>query len=269
MLIQGRTRVSAIIGHPITQVKSPGLFNQHFAEQGQDRALVPVDLAPAHLGDFLAMLRGWHNADGCVVTVPHKRGVVAHLDALTDRARRLQAVNVIRRDADGTLTGDNVDGVGFTAAAAAQGFSPAGCTALVVGAGGVGSAIADALCAGGASRLVLTDIAADTAAWLARRLAEAFPGVAVTTPASIGDLGGFDLVANATPVGMGGTEALPLPADLLDSLRPATMVTDVVTEPAMTPFLRHAQRLGCRVQTGPAMAAAQMFALGRFMGAMV
>jgi shikimate dehydrogenase len=67
---------------------------------------------------------------------------------------------------------------------------------------------------------------------------------------------------------MGGGEELPLPEALIATLPAATLVTDVVTEPAMTPFLRAAQRQGCRVQTGPEMAAAQMLALGRFMGAM-
>jgi shikimate dehydrogenase len=257
MLVGGTTRVGLIIGHPIAQVKSPGLFNRHFAERGEDRVLVPADIAPERVGDILAALRGWHNADGAVVTVPHKRAVVPHLDALTDRARRLRAANVIRRDAEGRLTGENVDGLGFAAAAAAHGFAPAGRAALVVGAGGVGSAIADALCEGGIARLALADLSAEAVAWLARSLAEAFPRVAVETPAAVSDLAGFDLVCNATPVGMGGAAELPLPAAVIDTLRPATLVADVVTDPAMTPFLLRARARGCRVQAGGEMAAAR------------
>ena len=81
-------------------------------------------------------------------------------------------------------------------------------------------------------------------------------------------LEGFDLVANATPVGMDGTDTLPLPAALIDTLRPGALVTDVVTRPVTTPFLRAAAARGCRVQTGPEMAAAQMEILGRSMGLM-
>ncbi len=267
MLVQGNTRVSVIIGHPIGQVKSPGLFNAHCAAQRLDRVLVPADLAPEQLPGFLAMLRGWHNADGCVVTVPYKRAVVPHLDALTERAERLQAVNVIRREADGRLLGDHLDGFGFITAAAAHGFNARGAAALVVGAGGVGSAIADALCEAGLARLVLTDANPASTAWLAPRLRAAFPGVLVETPESLASLAGFALVANATPVGMGGTEALPMPAALLATLAPSTLVTDVVTQPVMTPLLRAAAARGCRVQQGPEMAAAQLLALGRFMRA--
>ncbi len=268
MLVQGTTRVGFIIGHPIAQVKSPGLFNRHFAEAGADRVLVPTDLAPAQVESFLATLRGVHNADGAVVTVPHKRAVVPYLDSLTDRARRLRAANVIRRNPDGTLVGDNVDGLGFTLAAAAHGLAPRGLTALVVGAGGVGSAIADALCEAGVARLALTDLATDAVAWLATMLADAFPATAIERPGSVADLSGYDLVVNATPAGMGGTGALPLPEAAIATLRAGCLVADVVTSPALTPFLQLAQARGCRVQQGPEMAAAQMTALGGFMGAM-
>jgi shikimate dehydrogenase len=268
MLVEAGTRIGLIIGHPVGQAKSPGLFNRHFAALGEDRVLVPADIAPDCVGDFLGALRGWQNADGCIVTMPHKRAVVPYLDRMTERARRLQAVNVIRREADGRLAGDNVDGLGFTGAAAAHGFAAAGKAALVIGAGGVGSAIADALCEGGAARLAITDVAPGAAGWLAGLLGGFFPAVAIATPEAVGELGGFDLVVNATPVGMQDDGAMPLPEAVLDTLRAGTLVADVVTEPAMTAFLRHARRRGCAVQAGPEMTAAQMLALGRHMGVM-
>ena len=103
MGISGTTRICQIIGHPITQVRSPDLFNELVQKRGLDVALVPIDLDPAQLSSFVALQRGWHNSPGFVVTIPHKRAVAAQLDALTARAKRLQAVNVVRRDADGTL----------------------------------------------------------------------------------------------------------------------------------------------------------------------
>jgi len=265
LIVTGTTEICMIIGHPIRQVKSPGFFNRSFSEHGCDTVMVPIDIAPARLETFLTALRGWYNAAGCVVTVPHKRSVVAHLDGLTDRAQRLQAVNVIRRDAEGGLLGDNVDGLGFALAATAHGFKTQGAAAFVVGGGGVGSAIADSLCEAGLARLVLTDRDLVGANWLAGRLATAFPKVAISVVETIERLETFDLVVNATPVGMNGDPSLPLPPLLLKTLRPTTLVADVVTEPAMTPFLLHAQQQGCRVQTGPEMALAQMRALGQFM----
>src|SRR5690349_19782845 len=145
MTVRGTTRITQIIGHPIAQVRSPELFNEHTASLGIDAVLIPVDVDPAQLGDFIAFQRGWYNSAGFVVTIPHKRAVVPLVDGLTERAKRLQAVNVVRRREDGTLLGDMVDGLGFLAAARKHGFDPKGRSALVVGTGGAGSAIVDTL----------------------------------------------------------------------------------------------------------------------------
>jgi shikimate dehydrogenase len=89
VLVQGSTRVTLIIGHPIAQVSSPALFNRRFEDLGLDSVMIPADIAPEQLPHFLRLLRGWGNADGCVVTVPYKRAVVEHLDELTERGQRL------------------------------------------------------------------------------------------------------------------------------------------------------------------------------------
>ena len=265
MLVQGSTRVTLIIGHPVAQVSSPALFNCRFEELGLDHVMIPADIAPARLDLFLSLLRGWNNADGCVVTIPHKRAVVEHLDELTARARRLRAVNVIRRMPDGRLSGDNVDGLGFLNAARTHGFDPNGRQALIIGAGGAGSAIADALCTGGIRHLTVTDVDPERAAWLASVLGAVFPSVAFAASAE-DDLGRFDLVANASPVGMGETEELPIPAPSIESIRADALVADVVTKPAMTPFLRLARQGGRTIQLGPETAAGQTSLLGRFIG---
>jgi shikimate dehydrogenase len=263
MIVRGTTRISQIIGHPIAQVRSPELFNQELERLGADAVLIPVDVSPEQLRDFVAFQRGWHNSYGFVVTIPHKRAVVEHLDELTDRAKRLQAVNVVRRDVDGRLTGDMVDGLGFIAAARKNGFEPESRSALVIGTGGAGSAIVDALCDGGIARLALSDLDPARVTWMRGVFGAAFPEVEFLEAS--GDLGSFDLVVNASPVGMGDTGELPVPQALLGTLRPGTLVADVVTKPPMTPFLLAAQERGCQVQTGPEMAAGQIGILGRFM----
>jgi len=227
-------------------------------------ALIPVDLDPAQLRDFVALQRGWHNSPGFVVTIPHKRPVAAQLDALTARAARLQAVNVVRRDADGTLSGDMVDGPGFMAAAETHGFVARGGSALVIGTGGAGSAIVDALCDAGIARLALQDLDPARVAAMRALFGAAFPALEFLD--HYDGLGAFDLVVNASPVGMGGADALPIPAALLATLRQDTLVADVVTKPAMTPFLHAARAHGCRVQTGPEMTACQIEILARFLG---
>ncbi|STU69123.1 shikimate/quinate 5-dehydrogenase [Klebsiella pneumoniae] len=78
---------------------------------------------------------------------------------------------------------------------------------------------------------------------------------------------GLDLLVNGSPAGMAGFDELPLPQALLDTLDSTTHVADVVTAPVMTPLLTFAAARGCKVQTGPEMALAQMRLMGQFIGA--
>ncbi|NWC79911.1 shikimate dehydrogenase [Pseudomonas putida] len=263
-MIKGSTALVAIVGSPIAQVKSPENFNTWFSNNGLDLAMLPIDLQHAALDAFVDTLRGWRNLRGCVVTVPYKQAFATRLDGLSERATALGSVNVVRRENDGRLYGDNVDGAGFLGAARKHGFNPAGKRVLVIGCGGVGSAIAYALGEAGVAQVTLSDPETSRAAALAALLGKAFPGVGITTAYST--LDAFDLVVNASPVGMGGTGELPLPAALLGTLNPATLVADVVTSPEITPLLQQAHERGCAVQTGAQMAFAQLGHLGAFMG---
>jgi shikimate dehydrogenase len=263
-MIGGATKLVAIVGSPIAQVKSPANFNAWFQDNNLDLAMIPIDVRADRVAAFVDTLRGWQNLHGCVITVPYKQVIVAHLDGLSQRAALLGSVNVIRREADGTLLGDNVDGEGFVGAARQQGFEPKGKMALVLGAGGVGSAIACALCEAGVAELVITDLDSQRVQTLAAALHGAFPDTRISHEYS--SLADFALVANASPAGMGDSGELPLPAAMLETLTAGTLVADVVTSPAITPFLQRAETLGALIQTGPQMARAQMGNLGHFMG---
>ncbi|MGY4527765.1 shikimate dehydrogenase family protein [Pseudomonas sp. TE21394] len=263
-MIRGSTELVAIVGSPITQVKSPENFNNWFANNNCNLAMLPIDLQASALDAFIGTLRGWHNLRGCVVTVPHKQALASRLDDLSQRAAALGSVNVIRRERDGRLLGDNVDGAGFLGAARKHGFEPAGKRALVVGCGGVGSAIAYALGAAGIASVALSDPCSARMGAMCELLGQAFPKVALAT--RVDGLESFDLLVNASPVGMGDNAALPLPAALLATLQPATLVADVVTSPEITPLLKRAREVGCTVQTGSEMAFAQLGHLGAFMG---
>ncbi|MDZ3992108.1 shikimate dehydrogenase [Pseudomonas sp. Teo4] len=263
-MIRGSTELVAIVGSPIAQVKSPDNFNTWFTNNNRNLAMLPIDMQHASLEAFAGSLRGWRNLRGCVVTVPYKQALASQLDGLSERAAALGSVNVIRRDADGRLLGDNVDGAGFLGAARKHGFLAAGKRALVIGCGGVGSAIAYALGEAGASHVTLSDPSTERAAALCELLDNTFPNLEVAT--QYDSLEGFDLLVNASPVGMGDTGELPLPATLLETLQSSTLVADVVTSPEITPLLGQARQRGCAVQTGPEMAFAQLGHLGAFMG---
>jgi|FEC22Drversion2_1045045.scaffolds.fasta_scaffold00374_30 shikimate dehydrogenase len=259
--ITGRTTVVTIIGHPVRQVRSPTTLNAALRQRNIDAVLVPIDLLPAAVPDFLKMLRQWENTPGCIVTVPHKSACAGLVDTTSERARRLGAVNLIRRSAGGRLHGDMIDGEGFLQALRAHAFDIADKQAVIFGAGAVGRALLLSLAGAGASRLVYSDPDRSRLETLRRLAQEAGVAdrLALGAPA---DLSPFDIAVNASPVGMGGTQMPFDPA----SLRPSALVADVVTDPAETLLLKAARARGCRVQNGLAMSDAQLEAQLAFLG---
>ena len=153
----GATRLNIIVGDPIAQVKAPGGMTKAFADIGHDGILVPVQVDPRDLGAFLTVADRLMNLDGIIVTVPHKFACFKHCRSASGRANFLGAVNVMRRRRDGGWHGDMVDGFGFVSAVRNKGYDPRGKRALLVGAGGSGSALAKALVESGVSELAVHD----------------------------------------------------------------------------------------------------------------
>jgi shikimate dehydrogenase len=247
--LSGETAVVPILGDPIAQVKSPDGITRLFAARGRNAVVVPLQVAPGDLDALVTGLSTSASVGGLIATVPHKFGLAAHCATLTDRARFLGSVNVARRNPDGTWHGDQVDGAAFVAALRAAG-RPDGARALQVGAGGAGSAVALALLEAGVAELALHDADAARRDALVARLRERFGDRVTAGPP---DPSGFDLVANATPMGMRPGD--PYPVDV-EGLTPTTVVGDVVTRPAVPPLIEAARRLGCPTSTGGDMFAA-------------
>ena len=252
-LISGTSHYYAMIGHPVAQVRTPTVLNGYLVEHGIDAVTVTFDLVPAAVTGFFTMLRGWQNCRGCGVTIPHKQVALTHCDAVSDRARRIGAVNMIRREADGRLIGDMTDGLGFLAALDRHGVSVANRRFVLIGAGGAGSAIAHAVADNGAAHLAVIDIDAERRDSLIASLQRHYPGTRTTAEA--GEPDAIDILANATPLGMRPDDPLPFP---LDGIRPETLVADAVTKPPTTPFLAAARSRGCVIQRGTEMAEAQL-----------
>ncbi len=252
-------RVAFMIGHPIAHAVMPERFNAWALAGGHDVVMTPLNLSAPSVADFLALLRGAENALGAVVTAPHKHAVLGAMDRLSDDARIVGAVNVVIRGADGALIGDNTDGAGFVVAMADHGVTPKGARGLVFGCGGAGASIAARLVAGGAHvDLVDTDTA--KARDLADQLSPLTQGRAqqVARPSTVS---GYDLVVNASSVGLDGVSMV----HELGGLSPGTLVGDVVTQPAVTAFLKTAEDRGGVIQTGAEMAGAQLpLVLSRF-----
>ena len=253
----GAMRLYAIIGDPVSQVKSPPALTQRFRRAGANAALVPLHVPAAHLPQVFASLRLLGNLDGMVITVPHKIRMAELVDTVSERARLVGAINLARREADGRWHGDMADGVGFCRGLAANGFEPAGRCAFVLGTGGAGSAVVVELARLGAA-VRIHDIVCHRAEGLASRLREAGFDVAAVPAA---DPAGADLVVNATPLGMQPGDKLPIDPALLS---PGMFVADVVIKPPLTPFLEHARARGCRIQAGEAVMLHQLEAMVAF-----
>lgn len=247
MRLDGETRLIPILGDPIAQVKSPALLGALLAGRGMNAIVPPCHVSADDFARVAASLKRIGNVDGLVITVPHKFAASAICDDLSDQARFIGSANVVRRGPDGRWYGDNCDGQGYLAGIRARGGQIEGRSVLLVGAGGAGSAIAYEFLGQGAARVAIHD--ADTARRdaLVARLEAGFPGRA---SAGSDAPAGFDIIANATPMGMRPDDPLPVRAE---ALSPSQFVADCVTRPEITPLIAAARRIGCPTMTGLGM----------------
>jgi shikimate dehydrogenase len=260
-IISGATRVYGIIADPIAHVRTPQALNALMLANGFDGVMVPMHVAPDALAGHLAALRGWCNFGGFIATVPHKSAMVDLCDVVSERARAIGAANAVRREPDGSLVADMLDGDGFVAGLRASSFEPAGLSVYLAGAGGAGNAIAFALADAGIARLTIHNRTRSRAEDLVERLARAYPGLAVTIGTD--DPTGHDLVVNATSLGLRPDDPLPLDGSRIDA---GMIVAEIIMQPEVTPLLALAQAQGCRIQPGLPMLTGQVEAMARFLG---
>jgi shikimate dehydrogenase len=245
--LSGATRVHVIVGDPIAQVKSPFGMTQAFEAAGHNAICIPAHVGSSDLSAWWAAMKLTQNVDGMIITIPHKFACTQFCDTLSERAAFLGAVNVLRRLPDGRWQGDMFDGLGYVQALRKNGCDPQGKAALLIGAGGAGSAIAHGLVQAGVSRLSIVDPQIERCAPLAQRL----NGLNLC-PVTSGEaqIQGFDLVINATPMGMKSTDPLPAPTQ---GLQAQMHIGCVITAPAISPWIAQARAAGCGTTTGSDM----------------
>lgn len=244
--ITGTTRVFHILGDPVEQVRAPELFNHLFQRHGVDAVLVPAAVSSADLTRYVSSVFSARNMGGLWVTIPHKPALQALVTHCDRRGQVAQAVNAVRRHADGTLEGALFDGVGFVKGLDGWGVDCAGARALVVGVGGAGTAIAVSLAERGVADLTLFSLATAATQTVATRIALAFPGVRVQV-ADDADPTGQDLVVNATPLGLRAGD--PLAFDPRRLKRGAAVV-DILMKNQPTPLLQACAAAGARAFPG-------------------
>lgn len=261
MQINGHTELIAHLGFPTHAFKAPMIYNPYFESAGINAVVVPMGCKPELFPALLPSLFQLTNIRGALITMPHKVSVVDLLDEVTPTVKVAGACNAVRRAPDGRLVGDMFDGEGFVRGLQRKGLALAGASALVVGAGGVGSAIVASLAAAGVARLRLFDVNPAAVQTLAARIATHYP--AITVEQGSRDPAGMDLAVNATPLGMDAGDPLPMDMDRLDA---RTFVGEVVMRAETTAFLAAAEARGCRVQVGTDMLFEQIPAYLEFFG---
>ena len=247
-MISGKTTLIGHFGFPTEAFKAPMIYNPWFEKKGIDAVVIPMGIKPEDYPTVMKSVFRFTNIRGALVTMPHKVTTMSLVDEVTPTAKIAGAANAILLRPDGKLVGDQFDGAGFVRGVLRKGRALEGARVLVAGSGGVGSAIAASLAAAGVAQIALFDANTASADALAGRLRTHYPALAVSTGSN--DPAGFDVVVNATPMGM--KEGDPLPFDV-DRIAPSTFVGEVVMKSEYTPLLRAALDKGCAVQVGTDM----------------
>jgi shikimate dehydrogenase len=245
--LNGRTRLYPLLGDPIIYARSPDWLSKHMAKRGMNMISLPLEVPEGALATVIAGLAATRNVDGFSLTMPHKTAGYAYCATVSETSRMLGVVAAIRRNKDGSWHGHTTDGDAFVKAQIDNGATIQGARVLVLGAGGAGSAIVISMLEAGAAEVAVHDVDATRAHKLVAMLQ---PKAGARVRVGSGDPTGFDVVSNATPMGMAEGDPLPLdPARLKASM----FVGDVVAGHGETELIKAARAAGCRTADGDAM----------------
>lgn len=245
------TRLFPIIGSPVVGVFSPPAFNAWFAAHAPDCQMMALDIPPEGLASFLDLMRHSPWLMGCSVTYPHKQAAFEVVDARTDRAARLGALNTIRREPDGRLTGDATDGEAMCRAILAKGGRIEGASARILGGGGgSGQAIADALCGAGLAHIALEDRDSMREKQIGQMLRTHWPEVEVMAAGAP-----CEILINATTLGKNADDPCPFSPEAIGA---AHVICDVVTGTQMPKLITQALWQAKVTITGSDMGAGQL-----------
>lgn len=248
--LNGRTRLFPLLGDPIIYARSPDWLSKHMAERGMNMISLPLEVPEGKLEVVLAGLAATTNVDGFSLTMPHKISGYPYCATHSEVSQLLGVVAAARRNKDGTWHGHTTDGDAFVKAQIDNGARIRDARVLVLGCGGAGSAIAISMLEAGAREVVVHDADPARAERLVSLLRDKH-GKRIEAGSS--DPRGFDVISNATPMGMEEGDPLPLDTSLLSA---SMFVGDVVAGHEETPLIKAAREAGCRTADGDAMVVA-------------
>jgi shikimate dehydrogenase len=259
-LADGNTLIMGIIGDPITQVETPQAINPIFAEMGANIRCVPIHIGARELEKAWLGLESMRNLIGFGVTLPHKNAALALCDTVDQVATRVGAVNVVRREADGSFRGYQFDGRGFVRGLKTQGYNLSGRNCLLIGAGGAAAGIAYALSESGVKTLRICNRSIEKAEALASKLNDDLGRSFAISSKPIP--GSEDIIINATSLGMNESDPLPIDPDLIDA---TMLVAEVVAKPEITALLQAARDRGAAIHSGMHMVRNQVDLIAQHM----
>jgi shikimate dehydrogenase len=257
--ISGATRLYGIVGNPIVQVKSPETFTAAFMRDEINAIMLPFHVLPEAFDATVQGLMALGNLDGLIFTVPYKARAIALADRLGKTASCIKAINALRREGDGSWSGDMFDGLGFVVGAQRKGIELTGRKVALFGAGGAGSAIACELLIAGVGSLAIIDPQAQQAETLAEKLRVSFPEREITIASRVP--AGANMIVNASTVGMKPGDGLP---GEIGTVTSDMVIGDVINTEAKTPIINMAVDKGCSYVMGKDMHAGQGDALLAF-----
>ncbi len=251
--VNGKTRVYAIVGDPIEQVRSPEMVTWEMQKRDHNAVLIPMHIARDEFDTVMPHIMRMRNLDGLIFTIPFKAQAIALAKTLGPQASQIGAINALKKHSNGAWSGEIFDGIGCVEAFKQRGITLQDKRLQLIGLGGAGSAICVALAYEKPKLLRLFDINAQTTERMAKMVNTISPQTVVEVGLPLAE--GIDILLNASPVGMLSDARLPL---AVQQFKKELIVFDAIVMPENTPLLSLAQDCGCQVVRGREMMLGQI-----------
>ena len=251
--VNGKTRVYAIVGDPIEQVRSPEMVTWEMQKRDHNAVLIPMHIARDEFDTVMPQIMRMRNLDGLIFTIPFKAQAIALAKTLGPQASQIGAINALKKHSNGAWSGEIFDGIGCVEAFKQRGITLQDKRLQLIGLGGAGSAICVALAYEKPKLLRLFDINAQTTERMAKMVNTISPQTVVEVGLPLAE--GIDILLNASPVGMLSDARLPL---AVQQFKKELIVFDAIVMPENTPLLTLAQDCGCQVVRGREMMLGQI-----------
>ena len=259
--ISSQTKIIAHIGYPTKTFTAPRILNPCFAELGVNLVVIPISCKACNLDKVFRGLIKVENFFGALITMPHKQSVLPLLDYQSEMVSLSTSCNILKLDNFNKIKGDMFDGAGLINLLYEKKIVIEKKSFLILGSGGVGSAIAFSLALKGVKRIGIYDLDPIKSQRLYQSLSENFPGIDLNIWDK--DKAKWEVLINATPVGMDGGAAVPIALGYIQS---AELIVDLVLSAHETTFVQLGREYGKMIISGIEILFAQIHEMLKFFG---